>query len=194
MCPLQSRVSGSSSQSPHQSSQPPACGQLGQNSSVQKKVACHSTKRPHSHGSSAFGQSVLVQAAPAPAMSSSSSISYELCIMVLLCGAACQPGVELDRSQICIRSAADHELWPVASVLSSPSVCRCRRFDFETQMLRGEVDVRLVVRICATRRRKTRYAQAPQQLGPALTSGTALHAAPCILLSAAAPFLSRATG
>ena len=127
-------------------------------------------------------------------MSSSSSISYELCIMVLLCGAACQPGVELDRSQICIRSAADHELWPVASVLFQPIGLQLPlRFDFETQMLRGEVDVRLVVRICACR-----VATKPGSTPPiyAISSSElsfAVHAALCMLQGPAAPFLSRAT-
>ena len=186
-CPLQSLTSGSSSQSPHHASQPPACGQsLAQNSSVQKKVACHSTKRQHSV------VSVLVQAAPAPAMMSSSRISYELCIVVFACWGSLPAR--------CRARSIPNMHWfgcrprIVASVLFQPiglPLVSAWRFDFETQMWRGEVDVRLVVRICAFVSQQN-PARRPAR-SAALTSGTALHAAPCIFAVAAAPFLSRAT-
>jgi len=50
-----------------------------------------------------------------------------------------------------------HELWPVCQPIGLPLFLTWR-FDFETQMWRGEAEVRLVVMICATRscRNKTR--------------------------------------
>ena len=74
-------------------------------------------------------------------------------------------------------------MWPVCQDIGLPLLLAWR-FDFETQMWKEEVDVRLVLRICATRscRNKTRldaYASGCDLLGSELSF--AVHAALCML-------------
>jgi len=82
-------------------------------------------------------------------------------------------------------------MWPVCQPIGLPLLLAWR-FDFETQMWKEEVDVRLLLWICATR---VVSQQNPARRPPISSSelSFAVHAALCMLQGPAAPFLSRAT-